>query len=220
MGLPFTNRFTGFGAKKRDIAVISSGASAAAALNFTLNPTTLGAAVGDVMVVMAAWESNTDAVNPPAGWTENVDQAAVESNRRVTIHTIAFSSSVPGDQTFATAGATTGVAYSWCIVRNVTSVESVAYADGDTTGSVGADSFVVTLSGTRLAAVVGMCADGGGAETGETATLSNVTDVVSSGNAAAGYYAVVGFTVAGVTVGYTTTQFQRAVCGNYIAYLQ
>lgn len=199
------------------LSVVSIGATAVNATSFTLNPTTLGAAVGDIMVVFAAWETDTQAITPPASWTENIDQDATESTRRVSIHTIKFAGSVPGDQTWSYAGSA-GVAYCWCIIRGATSVGTASYSDGNTNSTVGTDSISVTLSG-AVCAIIGMVADGVGTETGETATFSESVQQANSGNTLAGRYSLIGFTQSDGTKSYTTTQFNRDNCGNYLVYV-
>jgi hypothetical protein len=205
------------------LTLISLGVDEAAATSFTLNPTTLGAAVGDIMVVAAAWETGTQEITPPGSptWTESVDQESTEGggSRRVSLHTIKFAGSVPADQTFSYAGSN-GVAYAWCILRGAASVESVSYSDGDTSASVGADSITVSLTGDRIAAFVAACADGG-VETGETAAFSGVDqEVNSSFGHLAGRYALAGYVESSVTASYTTTQIPRAGIGNYLVYFQ
>lgn len=213
------NSLIGFAAGGRDAPiVVSIGADEAAATSFSLDPSSLGAAIGDIMVVMAAWEASGDAISPPAGWTEHVDQTSAESAKRVSLHSIVFAS-VPGSISW-TAGATANVAYSWCIVRGASSVESASYTDGSTAVSVGADTISTTMSGSRIAAVLGVACDGS-TETNETATLSNVSSVANGGTGhTAGLYSIAGFTTASITSTYTTTQFQRATCGNFLTYLQ
>lgn len=204
--LPGMMPMPGFmGAAAVAFSVVAQGVGTVAATSFALNPSALGAAPGDLMVVAALFETDS-AITHPASWTVAVEQEAPAATitAQVIVDWLIFGA-VPGAQSWSYAGEL-GVAYAWVILRGAASIGAAVFSESSE-ATAGQVDTTMTI-GSKAAFIA--CLYDSNTEAGETATLSGVNAGQSVGAGhAAGRYAMCGTRLSSGTASYTTSVFAR-----------
>ena len=174
--------------------LIAIGGASAAAAGFTVNPTTLGAQDGDLMVVSSIWETDT-AVASPAGWTEVIDEGGGFGGALARWHLAKriFSGSPPGDQSWSYGGSN-NVAWQWAILRGVSDLGTVTKITAKLSGTYSID---VTIGAEGALVWIGY--DGSSQDPTAVADMTNI-DINGRSEDLSGMYGELAWITANATV--------------------
>ena len=188
--------------------VIAIGGAASATTSFTLNPTSLGAADGDFMLVSSVWESS-NVITTPSGWTEHFDEQAHFGNAfaRWSWASQTFSGSPPGDQTWSYGGSS-NVAWNWIILRGVSGIGTIS----KNTATLGTGSWSISVTIGTEGALVWVCYDG---NTQDPTTVADMINIDQNGRAEdlTGMYGELAWVTVSDTVEAAVSPFDKGIGG-------